>query len=202
MSTPNQQTIGPEDWIKTHSVNVNGEVRPAGVSNLGYAYTQSYALGPYFVTVSAIPLLRKSENPNVIIISSVAGLANQRANGTFTYGVSKAGAIHMSSMLAGRLHPLKIRVNCICPGIFPSEMTTKKDENGNLILGEMGTKASKRCTIGRPGKPEEIAAPILLLASKGGIYMNDTCINVDGGRWMVMRGIYDGLRLPEDTYID
>lgn len=41
------------------------------------------------------------------------------------------------------------------------------------------------CTPGRPGKPEEIAAPILLLASKGGMYMNDTCINVDGGRWLV-----------------
>ncbi|WWC87424.1 uncharacterized protein L201_002313 [Kwoniella dendrophila CBS 6074] len=170
-----------EDWIKTHQVNVNG---------------------PYYVTVSAIPLLQKSQNPNMIMISSVAGLVPQRGNNTFTYGVSKAGTIHLSSMLAGRLHPLKIRVNCICPGIFPSEMTSTKDENGNIILGDMGTKAVKRNTTGRPGLPEEIAAPILLLASKGGMYMNDTCINVDGGRWLVMKGIYDGYRLPDDSYID
>ncbi|KAK6910692.1 hypothetical protein I203_104724 [Kwoniella mangroviensis CBS 8507] len=41
--------------------------------------------------------------------------ASKVGNNTFTYGVSKAGTIHLSSMLAGRLHPLKIRVNCICP---------------------------------------------------------------------------------------
>ncbi|GFZ44921.1 hypothetical protein JCM24511_02647 [Saitozyma sp. JCM 24511] len=157
---------------------------------------------PYFMTVSAIPLLRKSDNPNVVVISSVAGLANQRANGSFTYGVSKAGAVHLSSMLAGRLHPLKIRVNCICPGIFPSEMTATTGADGAVALGRMGTKAVMRSTLGRPGKPEEIAAPILLLASKGGMYMNDTCINVDGGRWLVMKGIYDGLRLPDESYIN
>ena len=38
---------------------------------------------------------------------------------------------------------------------------------------------------GRAGKPEEIAAPVLLLASRGGMYMNDTCVNIDGGRWLV-----------------
>jgi NAD(P)-dependent dehydrogenase (short-subunit alcohol dehydrogenase family) len=43
--------------------------------------------------------------------------------------------------------------------------------------------------IGRPGRPQEIAAPILLLASRGGMYMNDTCINVDGGRWMVSTAV-------------
>ncbi|WWC60731.1 uncharacterized protein I303_103307 [Kwoniella dejecticola CBS 10117] len=174
-------SVENEDWVKTHQVNVNG---------------------PYYVSVAAIPLLRKSSNPNIIMISSVAGLVPQRGNNTFTYGVSKAGVIHLSSMLAGRLHPLKIRVNCLCPGIFPSEMTSTKDENGNIILGDMGTKAVKRSTMGRPGLPEEIAAPILLLASKGGMYMNDTCINVDGGRYLVMKGIYDGYRLPDDSYID
>ncbi|WVQ68283.1 uncharacterized protein L199_006490 [Kwoniella botswanensis] len=178
---PTLSSVEDEDWIKSHQVNVNG---------------------PYYMSVSAIPLLRKSQNPNVVMISSVAGLAPQRGNNTFTYGVSKAGTIHLSSMLAGRLHPLKIRVNCICPGIFPSEMTATRDKDGNILLGDMGTKAVKRCTMGRPGLPEEIAAPILLLASKGGMYMNDTCINVDGGRWLVMKGIYDGYRLPDDSYID
>ncbi|KAL7423537.1 hypothetical protein Q5752_001117 [Cryptotrichosporon argae] len=173
-------SVEDDDFAASHRVNVNG---------------------PYFMTVSAIPLLRKSENPSVVIVSSVAGLANQRANAGFTYGVSKAGAVHLSSMLAGRLHEMKIRVNCICPGLFPSAMTAVMGDDGQLQVGGMGAKAAMRSTIGRPGKPEEIAAPVLLLASKGGMYMNDTCINVDGGRWLVMKGIYDGLRLPEESYI-
>ncbi|RSH89689.1 hypothetical protein EHS25_002240 [Saitozyma podzolica] len=192
--------VDDADWTETHKVNVNG--MGAQFKACVQPLTPADPSGPYFMTVSAIPLLRKSDNPNVVIISSVAGLVNQRANGSFTYGVSKAGAVHLSSMLAGRLHPLKIRVNCICPGIFPSEMTATTGADGAVALGRMGTKAVMRSTLGRPGKPEEIAAPILLLASKGGMYMNDTCINVDGGRWLVMKGIYDGLRLPDESYIN
>ncbi|ORY28186.1 hypothetical protein BCR39DRAFT_535920 [Naematelia encephala] len=173
--------VDDADWTMTNNINVNA---------------------PYFMTTFAVPFLRKSDNPSVIIISSVAGLANQRANGSFTYGVSKAAAVHLSSMLAGRLHPMKIRVNCICPGLFPTEMTAQKGQDGELTLGRMGTKAAMRSTIGRPGKPQEMAAPVLLLASKGGHYLNDVCLNVDGGRWLVMKGIYDGIHLPEETYID
>lgn len=80
---------------------------------------------------------------------------------------------------------MKIRVNCICPGIFPTEMTSTPGPDGEPIMGKMASKAFQRSTMGRPGRPEEIAAPILLLASRGGMYMNDTCINVDGGRWLV-----------------
>jgi NAD(P)-dependent dehydrogenase (short-subunit alcohol dehydrogenase family) len=85
---------------------------------------------------------------------------------------------------------MKIRVNCVCPGIFPTEMTSTMGHDGEPIMGKMATKASQRCTMGRPGKAEEIAAPILLLASKGGMYMNDTCINVDGGRWLVSYSVH------------
>lgn len=82
---------------------------------------------------------------------------------------------------------MQIRVNCICPGIFPTEMTSTTGPDGEVKMGKMASKAFQRSTMGRPGKPEEIAAPILLLASRGGMYMNDTCINVDGGRWLVSR---------------
>ncbi|WVF69930.1 hypothetical protein IAT40_004714 [Kwoniella sp. CBS 6097] len=161
----------------------------------------------YFTTAALVPLLRKSDSPSVVVIASIAGLANQRAMGTVSYGVSKAATIHLSTLLAGRLHPvpttsMKIRVNTICPGIFPSEMTGKSasTEGHTYNMADGAAKAAKRSTVGRPGNPEEIVGPVLLLSTKAGGYIDGAILTVDGGRLMGA-GINDGLRLPEDTYI-
>ena len=45
--------------------------------------------GVYFTTVGFLPLLRGSNDPSVIVISSLAGLLNQRAMGSVSYAVSK-----------------------------------------------------------------------------------------------------------------
>ncbi|WVQ97973.1 hypothetical protein IAU59_005093 [Kwoniella sp. CBS 9459] len=158
--------------------------------------------GVYFTTAALVPLLRKSDSPSVVVIASIAGLANQRAMGTVSYGVSKAATIHLSTLLAGRLHPMKIRVNTICPGIFPSEMTGKSasTEGHTYNMADGAAKAAKRSTVGRPGNPEEIVGPVLLLSTKAGGYIDGAILTVDGGRLMGA-GINDGLRLPEDTYI-
>ncbi|WVR04589.1 hypothetical protein IAU60_001597 [Kwoniella sp. DSM 27419] len=170
-----------EDFDYSNSINVNGV---------------------YFTTAAFVPLLRKSDTARVIIIASIAGLAVQRALSSISYSTSKAAAIHLGRVLAGRLHPYRIPCNTICPGIFPSEMTGKSasSEGHEYNLGDGPSKAAKRSTIGRPGKPEEIVGPVLLLASSGGGYMTGAMLTVDGGR-ILGAGIYDGMRLPEDQYI-
>ncbi|RSH92083.1 hypothetical protein EHS25_008495 [Saitozyma podzolica] len=170
--------VDDDDWNITNSVNLNGV---------------------YFMTAAMVPMLRKSDDPSVIIISSVAAFANQRPVSTLTYGVSKAGTVHLASMLAGRLAPMKIRVNTICPGAFPSEITAKKNHAGEAIMLPPAAAAAKRSPIGRPGYRHEIVGPALLLASKAGGFMDDAVLLVDGGRHM-NAGINDGIRMPEDTY--
>ncbi|CAK7211169.1 hypothetical protein SEUCBS140593_001078 [Sporothrix eucalyptigena] len=156
-------------------------------------------MGVYFMTVNFIPLLRKSASPNVCVIASLAAIGNQRSMGSLTYSVSKAAAVHLAKILAGRLHPMNIRVNTICPGIFPSEMTGTTAGKHSYDINHQAERAAKRSTAGRPGRPEEIVAPVLLLSSPGGAYMNCALLTVDGGRLMGM-SINDGIRMPEDTY--
>ncbi|WWD22570.1 hypothetical protein CI109_107063 [Kwoniella shandongensis] len=170
--------VDDDDWNVTHATNVNGV---------------------YFMTAGFIPLLRKSETKSVIVIGSVAAFANQRSVSSLTYGVSKAATLHLAEMLAGRLSPLKIRVNSILPGAFPSEITSKVGEDGQRVLHPPAHKAALRSPLGRPGLKHEIVGPALLLASAAGSYMDNAVITVDGGRLM-NAGINDGIRMPEETY--
>ncbi|KAI8316332.1 putative galactose dehydrogenase GalD [Colletotrichum sp. SAR11_240] len=144
---------------------------------------------------------RASEGGQVIpdsFASTNSGMT-PTAMGTLTYATSKAAALHLSKLLAGRFHPMKIRVNAVLPGIFPSEMTTTNKSSASASLNHFATAAAKRCTAGRAGLPEEIVGPCLMLSSKAGGYMNGGCIMVDGGRAMG-GSINDGIRMPEDTY--
>ncbi|XRM46476.1 hypothetical protein ABZX51_009510 [Aspergillus tubingensis] len=190
------ESVDDESFTTTNNVNISGV---------------------YFTTVGFLPLLRKSSGPSVIVIASLAGIANQRTVGTVTYGASKV-TIHVSKLLAGRFSPMKVRVNCICPGIFPSEMTFA-DTTGNAEnLNPVSEGAAKRAPAGRPGYPEEIVGPCLMLSSKAGGYMNGGYLLVDGGRAMVRilatnpdtgkmlilaksASINDGIHMPEDTYV-
>lgn len=157
--------------------------------------------GVYFLTVNFIPLLRKSVDPNVCVIASLAAIGNQRTMGSISYGVSKAATVHLAQLLAGRLHPMRIRVNTICPGIFPSEMTGQSAGKHEYKLAHQGERAAKRCTAGRAGRPEEIAGPVIMLSSAGGAYMNYALLTVDGGRLMGV-SINDGIKLPDDMYTE
>lgn len=98
-----------------------------------------------------------------------------------SYGQSKAAATHMGKQLSTNLAPYKIRVNVICPGMFPTEMTESILPQGKdpCVEGNVPTSLSP---LGRYGSEEDMAGLILYLVSRAGTYV-DGCVQVaDGGR--------------------
>ena len=118
-----------------------------------------------------------TEGGSIINISSVLGL---RPGGIpqAAYASSKAGLLGMTRDLAAQWTGRKgIRVNAICPGYFPSEMTDELDpREGELV--KMITPA------GRFGEPHEVGDACVLLSSAASSYITGVALCVDGG--MVM----------------
>ncbi|KAK4219804.1 NAD(P)-binding protein [Rhypophila decipiens] len=124
----------------------------------------------------------------VIVTSSIAGF-NKAAPGGWAYGASKAAATHLAKSLSLLLPTWGIRANCICPGLFPSDMAApivRAAGGGDM---DMATAASStipidktKVPLGRMGDGLDMAGQILYLASRAGAYCNGNTILVDGGR--------------------
>lgn len=110
---------------------------------------------------------------------SIVSVVGQTGNpGQVNYAASKAGTIGMSKSLAYEVASRGITVNCIAPGFIATAMTEGLAEShGDAITG--------RIPLGRMGKPEEIAAAAVFLASEEAAYITGQTISVNGGLAML-----------------
>jgi NAD(P)-dependent dehydrogenase (short-subunit alcohol dehydrogenase family) len=119
--------------------------------------------------------LADGKGGSIINIASTAGMAGA-ADFPTAYQTSKAAVINLTRNLACSWAGRGIRVNAIAPGWFPSEMT------GPVFGIEAFHKwAREAAPQGRVGDPNELAGPLLLLASDAGSFMTGHTLVVDGG---------------------
>src|ERR1700733_3781717 len=90
----------------------------------------------------------------------------------FHYGPAKAALIQLTRHLAAELGPEKIRVNALVPGAFPP--------SGKMPPGPHPRLAA-RTMLGRIGRAQEIAGPLLFLAAPASAYVTGSSLVVDGG---------------------
>ena len=144
---------------------------------------QTNVIGQFFTSMALLPLLAKGREvtpgytSQIVNVSSISGAMKGSSGGQFAYASSKAAFTHLSRMLATTLVETKVRVNVIAPGIFPSEMTAGEsgEDNKSKLEMEMSNPAQ------RTGHDSDMAATILFLAGKGGLFYNEQILYPDGG---------------------
>lgn len=117
------------------------------------------------------PFMKQRSGRIINIASVVAVMGNP---GQANYCASKAGMIGMSKSLAQEVASRNITVNCLAPGMVETAMTDKlNDEQRARILADV--------PMGRMGKPGEIAAGVLYLASEEAGYVTGATLHINGG---------------------
>ena len=129
--------------------------------------------GPFrLCALVAEQMLARDAEGSIINVSSIAAV--QPSAVEVPYGMAKAGLNNLTIALAHMLGP-KIRVNCIMPGPFLTDISKAWD------LEDFAETARQRIPLGRGGQPDEIVGTALYLASSASSYTTGSIIKVDGG---------------------
>lgn len=152
----------------------------------GWAETyNSDVTAVYFSTVVLLPLLQAGTethghlSASVIVISSMSGMMKD-AQGHLSYNAAKGATVHLTKLMSGEFQKLRIRVNSIAPGYFPSEMTAKEsDERQKSDLPDEKIQEKGHVPMQRAGSDEEMAQAVLFLTKNA--YVNGAILAVDGG---------------------
>ena len=143
--------MAPEDWDAVLAANLRGMFN--------------------FCKAAYRPMMRQRSG-RIINISSVSGIMGNA--GQANYAAAKAGVFGFTKSLAKELGARKVTVNAVAPGYVDTEMTAG--------LGQAVRKdLMKRIPLRRVAAPEEIAQPVLFLASDAAGYITGHTLVVDGG---------------------
>lgn len=121
---------------------------------------------------AAAGVMRRAKYGRIINMASISGVIGNA--GQANYSASKAGMIGMTRTMSKELVSRGVTVNAVAPGFIASEMTA---ELGDVVMEEV----KKRIPAKRVGRPEDVAAAVLFLASKDASYISGQTIVVDGG---------------------
>nr|6IHH_A Chain A, Alclohol dehydrogenase [Ralstonia sp.]6IHH_B Chain B, Alclohol dehydrogenase [Ralstonia sp.] len=149
------EEITPEHYDRTFDVNVRGLI---------------------FTVQKALPLLR--DGGSVILTSSVAGVLGLQAHDT--YSAAKAAVRSLARTWTTELKGRSIRVNAVSPGAIDTP-SLENNVSTQEEADELRAKAAAATPLGRVGRPEELAAAVLFLASDDSSYVAGIELFVDGG---------------------
>jgi NAD(P)-dependent dehydrogenase (short-subunit alcohol dehydrogenase family) len=144
--------------------------------------------GTFHVLQAAGRHMRAWKAGSIILFSSIRAVNVEP--GQSVYAGTKAALIQIARGLASELGPDGVRVNCIAPGVVETPLTAPIKNNPAWYQAY-----AERNALGRWAKAEEMAGPVVFLASDAASYVTGTVLFADGG-WTAIDGRFTPA-LPE-----
>jgi 3-oxoacyl-[acyl-carrier protein] reductase len=144
-------------WRETMEVNVNGT---------------------FYITNAVVPFMKKQRSGKIINITSTAGQRGEAQHSH--YAASKGAVISFTKAISTELAPFNITVNSVAPGWVDTDLSAEvfKDK-------KFKEEARRGIPLGRIPSPEDIAGPVLFLASDLARHITGEIMNVNGGSVLV-----------------
>jgi len=132
--------------------------------------------GTWHVARTVVRGMVRRGGGSIVNLASVEGIEGGQSQAA--YNAAKGGVVLLTRSMAVDYGPYNVRVNCLCPGMIDTPMTAAlKDGNLKPVLDWFRDQH----LLGRVGKPEEVAAAALFLASDDASFVTGHALAVDGG---------------------
>ena len=126
----------------------------------------------FLFSKAVMPDMISRKEGRIINITSMWGLVG--ASCEVAYSAAKAGLIGFTKALAKELGPSGITVNAVAPGVIETPMN-------NALDAAIKASLADETPVGRLGKPDEVAASVLFLASDSAAFITGEVLNISGG---------------------
>ena len=132
-------------------------------------------IGPILGIRACLPLLRRREDPAIVVTASTMGLGGDMEN--WAYGAAKHGLVGLVKSLARELGWEGIRINALCPGLTLTGMTDAIEQAAPDHFRHLAAQVPLQ----RWAQPDEQAAVMEFLISPASSYVSGHAMAVDGG---------------------
>jgi NAD(P)-dependent dehydrogenase (short-subunit alcohol dehydrogenase family) len=182
--------------LTLHPIDRNREIRPLRLDHVRRVHTRVLALvlsviaastatvlsattdvsdGSLVLGTLAAPHMIANGGGNIVNIASMYGIVGAAPVKQAHYCASKGAVINLTRELALQWARKGIRVNALCPGWFPTEMTVAMEEEASMAY------VRQMSPLPRLGELDELNGALLLLASDAASFMVGQTVVVDGG---------------------